>query len=193
MPGAGGMGRMKLYTKQGDDGRTGLIGGERVFKHDLRVAAYGEIDETNAAIGLALSRCSDPEIAETLRRIQGDLFVLGAELATPPGQTRDLQLGEPHVAQLERWIDAASGALPPLRQFILPGGSETAALFHFARTVCRRAERSAVHLAQEQPVGKFAIIYLNRLGDLLFALARLTNHRANVVDVPWIAARSGPS
>ncbi len=176
---------MKLYTKHGDDGSTGLIGGARVLKNDIRVSAYGEVDETNAAIGVVIAGCSDKEIIATLRIIQTELFVLGAELATPAGETPRLRVGEPHVTQLERWIDAASAEVAPLRNFVLPGGSEIAAGLHFARTVCRRAERAAVALAQEQQVGQWSIVYLNRLSDLLFALARQANKRADVEDIPW--------
>jgi len=176
---------MKLYTKHGDDGSTGLIGGTRVPKHDPRVSAYGDVDETNAAIGMVIAGCNDEETVATLRIIQTELFVLGAELATPAGLKPNLRVGEPHVTQLEHWIDAASAEVAPLRNFVLPGGAATAADLHFARTVCRRAERAVVALAQIQPVGQWAIVYLNRLSDLLFALARQANKQANVEDIPW--------
>ncbi len=176
---------MKLYTKHGDDGSTGLIGGARVPKNDLRVAAYGDVDETNAAIGVVIAGCKDAETIASLRRIQAELFVLGAELATPSGQKPNHSVDESHVKQLEQWIDAATAEVAPLRNFVLPGGSETAAGLHLARTVCRRAERAVVTLAQTQVVGKWAIIYLNRLSDLLFALARQANKRTGVEDIPW--------
>lgn len=176
---------MKLYTKQGDDGKTGLLGGGRVPKDDLRVSAYGEVDEANAAIGLALVGCKAGVISDRLRRIQGELFTLGAELATAEGNASKVVVGGAHIARLEAWIDDASKQTPPLKQFILPGGSETAARLHLARTVCRRAERAVVTLSQAQQVRHEAIIYLNRLSDLLFALARLANHEAGVVDVEW--------
>lgn len=176
---------MKLYTKHGDDGSTGLIGGKRVPKNDPRVAAYGDVDETNAAIGVVIAGCNDDETVATLNRIQGELFVLGAELATPTGEKPNLRVGESQVKQLEQWIDAASAEVAPLRNFILPGGTTTAANLHLARTVCRRAERAVVALSQTQPVGQWAIIYLNRLSDLLFALARQANKRASVEDIPW--------
>lgn len=176
---------MKLYTKHGDDGSTGLIGGTRVPKNDPRVAAYGDVDETNAAIGAVIAGCNDEETVANLRLIQAELFVLGAELATPSGEQPRFRVGESNVTQLERWIDAASAEVPPLRNFVLPGGSATAAGLHLARTVCRRAERAVVGLAQLQPVGPWAIIYLNRLSDLLFALARQANKRSNVEDIPW--------
>lgn len=176
---------MKLYTKHGDDGSTGLIGGTRVPKNDPRVAAYGDVDETNAAIGVIVAGCNDAETVATLRRIQDELFVLGAELATPAGEQPRHGIGESHVKQLEQWIDVASAEVTPLRNFVLPGGTATAANLHLARTVCRRSERAVVALSQMQPVGPWAIIYLNRLSDLLFALARQANKRASVEDIPW--------
>lgn len=181
---------MKLYTKTGDDGSTGLFGGARVPKCDARVAAYGDVDETNAAIGIALALCKDDEIKSRLTTIQSDLFVAGAELATQSGQAPPNEICKPQVAQLEAWIDLASAETPPLRVFVLPGGSELSAHLHFARTVCRRAERSIVSLSQQEPVGPELIIYLNRLSDLLFAWARLANHRSRISDIPWIAPRN---
>lgn len=181
---------MKLYTKNGDDGSTALFGGGRVPKNNLRVTAYGDVDETNAAIGLALAADPDPHIAAPLRRIQSDLFVLGAELATPADKTPHVQLADLHIIQLEHWIDEACAETAPLQNFVLPGGAPPAAALHLARTICRRAERSLVTLAQHEPVRSAALIYLNRLSDLLFALARRANHRANVSDIPWIAPPS---
>lgn len=178
-----------LYTRTGDDGSTGLIGGARVPKCDPRVTAYGEVDETNAAIGLVIAGCADQQIVDRLRKIQSELFVVGAELATPKGPTPKPCIGVVHVAQLERWIDEASAQTPPLRSFTLPGGTFVAAALHLARTVCRRAERDVVRLSQQQTVSGTTIIYLNRLSDLLFALARLVNHRAGVPDIPWIAPK----
>lgn len=178
---------MKLYTKRGDDGGTDLIGGRRVPKCDLRVAAYGEVDETNAAIGLTIAGCEHDATKEMLQRIQSDLFVLGAELATQDERTPTQEISKAHVQQLERWIDAASGEVPPLKHFILPGGDETAARFHLSRAVCRRAERAVVELSQTRRVGRPAMIYLNRLSDLLFALARCANRRACIDDVPWMS------
>lgn len=177
---------MKLYTKRGDDGTTGLIGNVRVSKSDLRVAAYGDVDEANAVIGLALSGCSDADTAAPLRRIQSELFTLGAELATPDGQTPAQAITEAQAVQLERWIDEATTETAPLKNFVLPGGCELASRLHLARTVCRRAERTAVALAERESVSRSAITYLNRLSDLLFALARRANHRAGVADIPWL-------
>lgn len=183
---------MKLYTKGGDDGSTALFGGARVPKNNLRVAAYGDVDETNAAIGLALAAGPDPDpdTAAALRHIQSDLFILGGELATPADKSPHVQLADAHIAQLERWIDEACAETPPLQNFVLPGGAPAAAALHLARTVCRRAERALVTLAQREPVRPAAVIYLNRLSDLLFALARRANHRQNVADIPWIAPPS---
>lgn len=176
---------MKLYTKNGDDGSTGLIGNVRVAKCDPRVDAYGDVDETNAAIGLVIAECDDKPVAASLQRIQADLFMLGAELATPADQVRQCAIKEAHVASLEKQIDDASAISPPMRNFVLPGGHPTAARLHFARTVCRRAERAVVSLSQQQVVGEWVIPYLNRLSDLLFALARAANTRAGVDDIPW--------
>jgi cob(I)alamin adenosyltransferase len=180
---------MKLYTKSGDDGMTGLFGGQRVAKNDVRVTAYGEVDELNAAIGVVLSEHDDAELGEMLRRIQSDLFVIGALLATPDSKKAPSQFADESVEQLERWIDRACEAVPPLECFILPGGTPSAALLHLARTICRRAERAVVTLTQQQPIDPRIIVYLNRLSDLLFALARRGNHRAGVADIPWVAPR----
>ncbi len=176
---------MKLYTKSGDDGSTGLIGGLRVAKCDIRVAAYGEVDETNAAIGLAVAVCDSSEFQERLLRIQADLFVLGAELATPEGQQPTMCVAKEQVGNLERWIDDVSDRLAPLKKFILPGGCELAARLHLARGVCRRAERAVIALAETQTVARSVIIYMNRLSDLLFAFAREANRAAGSDDIPW--------
>ncbi len=186
---------LKLYTKTGDDGSTGLIGSKRVAKCDPRVTAYGDVDETNAAIGLALTGCGHPDVCDMLRSIQSDLFVLGAELATPnegvSGLASKASANAQHLIvasdaeRLEQWIDLATAEVEPLRHFVLPGGGEEAARFHLARTVCRRAERQVVSLAAKEVVRAEALVYLNRLSDLLFALARLANHRAGVSDIIW--------
>ena len=177
---------MKLYTRTGDDGTTGMPGGRRVAKNDGRIVAFGEVDETNALIGLAAARCKDDHLVATLRKIQSDLFVLGANLAGAQADKQDVAIGESHVLQLEGWIDVACEQTPPLNCFVLPGGSEMAAALHVARAVCRRAERAAVALAQTESVEQAVLLYLNRLSDLLFALARQANHVEGVPDIPWI-------
>lgn len=178
---------MKLYTKTGDDGSTGLFGGARVQKNDCRVTAYGTVDETNAAIGLCAAVCTREETLSLLRQIQSDLFILGGELATAAGATPKVAIADDRIAQLERWIDEACADVPPLKTFVLPGGCELAARLHYGRTVCRRAERDVVSLTQKETVSSAVVIYLNRLSDLLFALARAANHRAGVADIPWPA------
>jgi cob(I)alamin adenosyltransferase len=179
----------KIYTRTGDQGSTGLFGGGRVSKHHPRVAAYGEVDELNSVIGLI--RATPPDLEDALlESIQRDLFTIGGHLATPdPEKVRaaleKATLSDDQVAAFERAIDAATEALPPLKAFILPGGSPKAAAFHLGRTVCRRAERQLVALAAEAPVPELFLVYLNRLSDLLFVLARLANHRAGRPDVTW--------
>jgi cob(I)alamin adenosyltransferase len=186
---------MKIYTRTGDRGETGLFGGKRVAKDDIRVEAYGEVDELNALLGTCVARVEadgDAEMAERLRAVQGDLFALGAHLATPApedgGRANDHipPLPGERVAEMERWIDEAEALNPALRNFILPGGTETAARLHLARTVCRRAERRVIALARGARVEPEVVIYLNRLSDLLFTLARSANRRAGTQDVPWV-------
>ena len=178
---------MKLYTKTGDDGTTGLFGGGRVPKASHRVEAYGTVDETNAFIGVARTTGLDPVIDAVLAPIQEDLFTLGAELACVPGKEGKLgmtPLGEGDIARLERAIDDAEAVCEPLKTFVLPGGSPGAAALHVARTVCRRAER-AVLAVDDGPIRREVVVYLNRLSDLLFVLARRANVAAAVPDVPW--------
>jgi cob(I)alamin adenosyltransferase len=180
---------VKIYTRTGDDGTTGLFGGARVKKGALRVEAYGTVDETNAAIGRARVSLAGSAIDAVLAPIQEDLFTLGAELATVPGKERDLKMtliSAEDGARLEREIDNAEEGLPPLKTFVLPGGTPAAADLHLARCIARRAERLLVTLADAEPVRNECIIYLNRLSDLLFTLARRANHLAGVADVPWI-------
>ncbi|HTW95707.1 MAG TPA: cob(I)yrinic acid a,c-diamide adenosyltransferase [Tepidisphaeraceae bacterium] len=180
---------MKIYTKTGDDGTTGLIGGKRVSKSDARIECFGTIDELNAAIGLAAAAALDPSsMLDLLRAVQGDLFVIGSHLALPEGMAAPGYLppiDEAIVSRLEMEIDEAETHLPALRNFILPGGSEMAARLHLARTICRRAERTLVYFAGERPVPAVILTYMNRLSDWLFVHARLANHRACVADVPW--------
>jgi cob(I)alamin adenosyltransferase len=183
---------LKIYTKTGDRGETGLFGGARVPKDDARVEAYGDVDELNSVLGVAVAQLEDEELRAGLRVVQADLFTLGARLATPAPEDggRDNpwipRLDEGRVAELERWIDRAEEELEPLQNFVLPGGSAGAAALHLARTVCRRAERRVVSLARAATIDEGVVIYLNRLSDLLFTLARLANHRAGVTDVPWV-------
>jgi cob(I)alamin adenosyltransferase len=181
---------LKIYTKTGDDGETGLFGGGRVSKDDVRVAAYGEVDELNAAIGVARAH-APPEFADALlRSIQRDLFAIGGQLASPdPAKVAaalaKAALGDERVAALEEAIDSAEAALVPLDGFILPGGTPKASALHCARTVCRRAERSVVRLSRQASVPGVIRAYLNRLSDLLFVLARRANAAAGQVDVKW--------
>lgn len=190
---------MKLYTKTGDRGDTGLFGGERVRKDHERVQAYGAVDEANSAIGMAASSSPPlpPEIAAELPGIMSDLFDVGAELATPTAGENALaqklvtRVDAARIAELERLIDAVENEVPPLKTFVLPAGTDGAARLHFARTVVRRAEREIVSLSASSSVTlrDDVIIYVNRLSDLLFAWARLTNHRAGVGDVAWSARK----
>lgn len=181
---------MPIYTRTGDHGETGLFGGGRVPKDDPRVAAYGEVDELNAAIGAARAAWPEAPFDPLLESVQRDLFALGAQLASPhPAKVakalRKAELAPERVTELERAIDAAEGELPPLAAFVLPGGTPAAAALHLARTVCRRAERHLVALARRSDVPPLFLAYLNRLSDLLFTLARLANRRAGRPDVTW--------
>ena len=181
---------MRIYTKTGDTGDTGLFGGGRVAKHHPRVEAYGEVDELNAVIGMARAVEMMPRIDEVLVPIQRDLFGLGALLATPDREKMQRQLekarvDEERIGQLEQAIDEAEKELEPLTTFILPGGTPKAAALHVARTVCRRAERRVVALQEETELPPLVVIYLNRLSDLLFVLARLANRRAGAGEVTW--------
>ena len=179
----------RIYTKTGDQGQTGLFGGGRVAKHDPRVAAYGEVDELNAVIGWTLAQLDDEQVATRLRAVQTDLFAIGAHLATAVSEKNNKPklptLPAERVSEMEAWIDAAEEELPALKSFILPGGSRGGAALHVARTVCRRAERSVVQLANAESVDPFIVIYLNRLSDLLFDLARLVNNRAGETETKW--------
>jgi cob(I)alamin adenosyltransferase len=181
---------VKIYTKTGDAGATGLFGGGRVPKDDPRVEAYGDVDELNACIGLARAAEPMPRIDEVLVPVQRDLFAIGALLATPDREKmaqhlEKARIDDGRIRDLERAIDDADAELEPLRSFILPGGSPKAAALHVARTVCRRAERRVVRLQHEVELPPLAVIYLNRLSDLLFTLARLANRRAGTGEVTW--------
>jgi cob(I)alamin adenosyltransferase len=182
---------VKIYTRTGDAGETGLFDGSRVSKHAPRVEAYGEVDELNAILGMALSFIrQDEELRACLLDIQRDLFVVGAHLADPSARVEakrgdKARLTEEKTAQLESWIDRFEEQLPPLRQFILPGGSKGGATLHLARTVCRRAERRIVALGQEVEVSPVIIAYMNRLSDFLFVAARVENQRRDRPEIPW--------
>jgi cob(I)alamin adenosyltransferase len=180
---------MKLYTKTGDEGLTGLYGGERVRKDSLRVRAYGSVDEANAALGVALTHLADPQLSEILTRLQHALFDVGADLATPTSRYRQniAPITSADVAELEALIDRLDAELPPLTQFILPGGHPAAAALQLARTVVRRAEREVVALMTEEEINPQVVVYLNRLSDLLFVLARVVNHRTGIAEAPWQA------
>jgi cob(I)alamin adenosyltransferase len=186
---------MKIYTKTGDRGETGLFGGARVSKASARVDTYGEIDELNSVLGLGRTEVQDSATLALLQAVQSQLFNLGAELSTAPDSKVALGIplvGEQEIEALEQAIDRAESELSPLKTFVLPGGSRGAALLHLARTVCRRAERKLVQLAQSESVRDEAIRYINRLSDALFVLARLENLRSGIADVPWISGRKGP-
>jgi cob(I)alamin adenosyltransferase len=181
---------MKIYTKKGDQGETGLFGGDRVPKDHLRIRAYGTLDELNAALGLVSLA---PEFGDRLRRIQGELFQLGAELATPRGKSVSVALvAGDEVALLESEIDGMEKSLAPLTHFILPGGCTVAAQLQVARTVCRRAERELVVLHRAEPLRPVVLEYVNRLSDYLFVASRFANHTAKVADVLWIAPKARP-
>ncbi len=176
---------MKIYTRTGDAGDTGLFGGARVRKNDPRVEAYGTIDELNASLGLCRALQLPEVLAPLLERIQSDLFTLGAEVACTPGQVDRLGMNlvdDSDVALLESAIDEHEARLPSLRSFILPAGSPAGAALHVARTVCRRAERRCLDLDNQRPV---IGIYLNRLSDLLFVLARRASHLSETAETPW--------
>src|SRR5690606_8885010 len=171
-----------------------MFGGLRVPKDAVRVEAYGTIDELNAVLGVARTEKLPGDVDALLTRVQDDLFCLGAELACAPGaedRLRSRKLGPEDVAALEAAIDAAESELAPLRSFVLPGGSKGAAALHHARTVCRRGEREVIRAGREQPLRSLLVVYLNRLSDALFALARLCNQRAGEPDVPWRGGLQG--
>ncbi len=179
---------MKIYTKTGDDGGTGLFGGPRVAKDDPRIEAYGTVDELNSLLGWARTVGLPAEVDGCIMRIQHELFAVGAELATPdPAAQGTDWTGPQQIAGLEQAIDRMEEPLAPLRQFILPGGTPAAAALHMARTVCRRAERRVVTLSHQEPqaIRGSIVVYLNRLGDLLFVLARAVNQGSGQGDVPW--------
>jgi cob(I)alamin adenosyltransferase len=183
---------LKIYTRTGDDGDTGLFGAGRVSKDHLRVDAYGQVDELNAAIGLALALDPRTFCRDLLETAQRDLFTIGAELATPNAAKlakalKGPPIGPPEIAALEQAIDRYETQVPPLKQFVLPGGVPKAAALHLARTVCRRAERAVVRLYRKHRTGGLSSVvpYLNRLSDLLFVLARVANHASGTPEITW--------
>lgn len=180
---------MKIYTKTGDKGETSLFGGERVLKDDLRIKAYGTTDELNAALGLAISEIKNGELIPVIKSLQNDLFTLGSDLATPSGKGNKgfliTRIDEKHYLRLEKLIDDFDSQLPVLKNFILPGGSKGAGYLHLARTICRRAEREVVSLSKIVDIGSNITVYLNRLSDLLFVLARFENFSNGIEDIAW--------
>ena len=179
---------MKIYTKTGDRGETSLFGGKRVPKDSLRIESYGTVDELNSILGICRSFNTVKEVDGILNQIQNDLFILGSDLATPASSsTKNPRIQASDIERLEKHIDAIEPIVEPLKQFILPGGSRTAAFLHFARTVCRRAERLIVRLQREDTaVDNNIIVYLNRLSDLLFMIARWVNALSNTPETKWV-------
>jgi cob(I)alamin adenosyltransferase len=179
---------MKIYTKTGDQGQTGLFDGTRVSKSDARVDAYGEVDELNGWLGLVRAGGVDAEIGAMLDQLQKDLFAVGAMMADPghhiATRVKKALLDEKDVARLEGWIDTLEASIPPLRKFILPGGSQAGASLHVARTVCRRAERRMIALGAKA-IDSNVLVYVNRLSDLLFVMARAVNARAGIPEIEW--------
>lgn len=183
---------MKIYTKAGDDGTTELFGGERVSKDSARIEAYGMVDELNSVLGVARSLNRDNRLDQMLAELQNDLFILGADLASPVGKdkaqsTTIPRIGQKHIEHLEMLIDTVEAELTPLKHFVLPGGSVVASHLHLARAISRRVERCAVKLKRQEDIGKHVVVYLNRLSDLLFVLARWQNKIENVEEVKWVA------
>ncbi len=182
---------MKIYTKTGDKGETGLFGGKRVQKSSVRINAYGTVDELNAAIGFALCYVENDGVKSVLRKLQNQLFVVGADLATPLEvesirQRRTIpRVSEEDISESEKAIDFFDKQLEELRYFILPGGSKSAAQLHVARTICRRAEREVVLLSQQEEINQNIVIFLNRISDLLFVLSRIENKTAEIPDQKW--------
>ena len=180
---------MRIYTRTGDRGETSLYGGRRVLKDDPRIEAYGTVDELNSVLGIIRSMKIRPSVDRILERIQNDLFVIGADLATPISRRRKCpsvsRIEEKHVKALETTIDRLEAELPRLKHFILPAGSSASAYLHFARAVCRRAERLVVRLSRTEKVSPIALVYLNRLSDLLFVLARWNNQKARARETRW--------
>ncbi|MCK5124715.1 MAG: cob(I)yrinic acid a,c-diamide adenosyltransferase [candidate division Zixibacteria bacterium] len=177
---------MKIYTKTGDSGETGLLGGDRVGKDDYCIHAYGTVDECNAILGIVQTFTIESDLKQKLNKIQNLLFVVGSDLATPDTVSTAVdRIGEDEISLLEKWIDEYEEKLPQLKQFIIQGGTPAASYLHLARTVCRRAERWAVTASKDNIVNKHVLKLLNRLSDFLFVAARMANFQAGVNDIPW--------
>ncbi|MEM2785358.1 MAG: cob(I)yrinic acid a,c-diamide adenosyltransferase [Candidatus Nitrosotenuis sp.] len=176
---------MKIYTKTGDDGTTGLQGGKRVFKSDLRIMAYGAIDEANSCLGVVLAHKLDPDIRKLLTKIQNEMFVAGADLSDPNLDNKKNRVTDSMVSDIEKNIDGFEKELTPITNFILPGGDKVASYLHLARTITRRAETQFVKLGLHEQLNPECQRYLNRLSDLLFVLARVVNKRAGTPDIIW--------
>jgi len=181
---------MKIYTKTGDKGETSLFGGERVGKNNVRIKAYGSLDELNSFIGLTLAKVKNKKIKEVLFNLQNKLFIVGSDLATPSTEKNkklNIQRTPPeYINEVEKWIDDFSSDLDELKNFILPGGSEGAAFLHVCRTIARRAEREIVELKRNEQITENVIIFINRISDLFFVLSRFENKHSNIPDVKWI-------
>lgn len=176
---------MRIYTRTGDDGTTGIRGGKRVSKTDQRILAYGAVDEANASLGIALAHGMESDVSRVLTRIQNELFVVGADLSNPDMQDDSDRTSQSMIDRLERDIDAFAGMLPLLENFILPGGCAPAAHLHHSRTIVRRAEIQTILLETEAEINQLCVVYLNRLSDLLFVLGRLANMRDGQNDIIW--------
>ena len=176
---------MKIYTKTGDDGKTSLFDNSRVWKSNQRIMSYGSVDELNSTLGVAISMDLDPQIKEILIKIQNDLFVVGSDLANPDMANTKIRTTESMITSLENYIDEFESELSKLNSFILPGGTLAASILHLSRTVSRRAETYVVALSLDEEINKIAGIYLNRLSDLLFVLARALNKRRGTDDIIW--------
>ncbi len=188
---------MRIYTRTGDQGETGLFGGQRVAKSHPRVEAYGDVDELNAILGICVAHCAEEHLRTLLESLQSELFVVGSDLATPleegdtVGKKPVQRVSEGMCAELEALIDRHEEGVPELSYFVLPGGTPLAAYLHLARCVCRRAERAVVAAAGKESINPDAIVYLNRLSDLLFTLARYANHQAGHAESPWVPSPGG--
>ncbi|MBI4243716.1 MAG: cob(I)yrinic acid a,c-diamide adenosyltransferase [Planctomycetes bacterium] len=178
---------MKIYTKKGDKGETGLAGGQKVSKSHLRIRTYGTVDELNSVIGICINKVGDADIKNVLVEIQKDLFAIGGQLATASGGLKKEKtiVKEERITKFEKFIDKCMEEGGPIKSFILPGGAESASFIHLARTVCRRAETLIVELSEREHVDPIIIKYINRLSDLLFAIARALNKREGVTEIPW--------